>query len=85
MFEPVGLIINPRANYRDHRKIVVIDGKIGYIGGDNLADEYVGRIIKYGHWRDNAMKLYGDAVYSLELIFSESWYLACGEKIELKP
>jgi cardiolipin synthase len=81
----VGAIINPRINYRDHRKIVVIDGTIGYIGGDNLADEYIGRLVKYGKWRDNAMRLCGDAVYSLQLVFAESWFLACGEKIELKP
>ncbi len=84
VFEPVGAIINPRINYRDHRKIVVIDGSIGYIGGDNLADEYVGRLVKYGKWRDNAMRLLGDAVYSLQLIFSESWFLACGEKLDFK-
>ena len=84
VFEPLGVIINPRINYRDHRKIVVIDGKIGYVGGDNLADEYVGRLIKYGKWRDNAIRLYGDAVYSLELLFAETWYLSCKERISLK-
>lgn len=85
VFEPLGVIINPRLNYRDHRKIVVIDGTIGYVGGDNLADEYVGRLIKYGHWRDNAARLYGDAVYSLMLLFAETWYLSCKEKIVLAP
>ncbi len=83
VFEPIGVVINPRINYRDHRKIVIIDGKVGYIGGDNLADEYVGRLIKYGQWRDNAMRLSGDAVYSLQLVFAESWFLSCGEKLEL--
>ena len=83
MFEPVGVLISPRINYRDHRKIVVIDGKIGYVGGDNLADEYINKLVKYGHWRDNAMRLCGEAVYSLSLIFAETWYLSCNEKIEL--
>lgn len=79
VFEPVGLVINPRINYRDHRKIVVIDGTVGYMGGDNLADEYVGRLIKFGEWRDNAVRITGDAVYSLELMFAEMWYMASGE------
>lgn len=83
VFEPVGLLINPRINYRDHRKIAIIDGKTGYFGGDNLADEYINRLVKYGHWRDNAIRIEGDAVYSLMLSFAETWYLSCGEKIEL--
>lgn len=85
VFEPTGLTINPRINYRDHRKIVVIDGKIGYMGGDNLADEYVGRLIKYGKWRDTAMRFTGDAVRSLEIMFAEIWYMSSGEMIEVAP
>lgn len=83
VYEPMGLVINPRINYRDHRKIVVIDGKVGYMGGDNLADEYTGRKIRFGRWRDTAMRFTGDAVYSLELLFAEIWYMSSGELIEI--
>lgn len=85
VYEPATITINPRMNYRDHRKIVVVDGKIGYVGGDNLADEYVNRKVRFGHWRDNAMRLTGSAVRSLEMIFAETWYLSCGEFIEFSP
>lgn len=84
VFEPTGIVFNPRINYRDHRKIVVIDGKVGYLGGDNLADEYVNRKIRFGHWRDNAIRLEGDAVYSLSVLFARMWFMSCGEKIEVE-
>lgn len=83
IYEPVGIRINPRINYRDHRKIVVVDGKIGYIGGDNLADEYVGRKVKYGIWRDNAMRIEGDAVYSLVLLFAEVWAITANQHLDI--
>ncbi len=85
VYEPATLSINPRINYRDHRKIAVIDGRVAYMGGDNLADEYVGKKILYGHWRDNAMRFEGDAVHSVELLFAEVWFMSCGEKPEVKP
>lgn len=85
VYEPATITINPRMNYRDHRKIVVVDGKVGYVGGDNLADEYANKKERFGHWRDNAMRLTGDAVRSLEIIFAETWYLSCGEFIEFSP
>lgn len=60
-------------NNRDHRKIVVIDGYIGFTGGINLADEYINEIEKYGHWKDTAILLEGEAVKNLTLMFLESW------------
>ncbi len=84
VFEPMGIVFNPRINYRDHRKIVVIDGVIGYLGGDNIADEYLGRKIKFGHWRDNCIRIEGDAVYSLAVLFARAWFTSCGEKIEVE-
>ncbi|MHC5249494.1 cardiolipin synthase [Enterococcus sp. LJL90] len=65
--------INPRINYRNHRKIVVIDGKIGYTGGFNIGNEYLGLVKKFGYWRDNHLRIYGDAVYSLQNRFIMDW------------
>ena len=56
-------------NNRSHRKILVIDGKIGYTGGINLADEYINEIIKHGHWKDTAIRLEGKAVWELTKLF----------------
>ena len=68
-FNPFSPIINGYINYRDHKKIVVIDGKYGYTGGVNIADEYVNLISKFGHWKDVGIKLTGDAVWSLAIMF----------------
>jgi len=65
--------INPRINYRNHRKIVVIDGEIGYTGGFNVGDEYLGIIKKFGYWRDNHLRIFGPAVYSLQNRFLMDW------------
>lgn len=69
-------------NYRNHQKITVIDGNIGYTGGINLADEYINLITRFGHWKDTAIRLEGDAVYSLTNIFLEMWEYSGGEKKE---
>ena len=66
-------LINPRTNYRLHRKIVVIDGKIGYTGGFNIGDEYVTVTKKFGYWRDNHLRVTGDVVYSLQNRFIMDW------------
>ena len=60
-------------NDRNHQKIAVIDGNIGYTGGTNLADEYANLIEKHGHWKDTAVRLYGDAVWSLTVTFLQMW------------
>ena len=62
-----------RMNNRDHRKITVIDGKVGYTGGLNLADEYINEIEKYGYWKDSAIKIEGDAVWNLTSLFLSIW------------
>lgn len=62
-------------NNRDHRKICVIDGKVGITGGVNLADEYINRIERFGHWKDTAVMLKGDAVQSLTMMFLQIWNL----------
>lgn len=56
-------------NNRDHRKILVIDGKIGYTGGINLADEYINKKERYGHWKDGGIRLEGEAVWGLSKLF----------------
>ena len=68
-FNQFNLIINGYINYRDHRKIVVIDGNVAYTGGVNLADEYANIIEKYGHWKDGGIKIIGKAVWSYALMF----------------
>ena len=60
-------------NHRDHRKITVIDGNVAYTGGINFADEYIGAEIRFGEWRDNVLRLEGEAVRSMTLLFLEMW------------
>lgn len=65
--------LNPRINYRNHRKIVVIDGEVGYTGGFNVGNEYVGLVKKFGYWRDNHLRVHGEMVYSLQNRFIMDW------------
>ncbi len=62
-----------RYNNRDHRKICVIDGSVGFTGGFNLADEYINQKVVYGHWKDTAIMIKGDAVWSLTAMFLALW------------
>ncbi len=62
-----------RANNRDHRKITVIDGTVGFTGGINLADEYINKKVRFGHWKDNGVMLKGNAVWSLTTQFLAMW------------
>lgn len=62
-----------RINYRDHRKIVTIDGRIGYVGGFNVGDQYLSRVAKFGYWRDTHLRLIGGTVYSLQQRFIRDW------------
>lgn len=72
-FAPMTPFVSTHYNYRDHRKIVVIDGNVGFTGGVNLADEYINRIQPYGHWKDTAIMLEGPAVRSLTEMFLSMW------------
>lgn len=65
--------INLRINYRNHRKIAIIDGKIGYVGGFNVGDEYLGLNPKFGYWRDTHLRIEGSAVHSLQTRFILDW------------
>ena len=60
-------------NNRSHRKILVIDGKVGYTGGVNIADEYINEIVRFGHWKDTAIRLEGQGVYELTRMFLCDW------------
>lgn len=73
VFNPLRPGLYPIMNYRDHRKICVIDGNVGYTGGINLADEYINAIDKYGHWKDTGVLIQGSAVWSLTCIFLQMW------------
>ena len=72
-------LINPRLNYRNHRKIVIIDGRIGYIGGFNVGDEYLGLSKKFGYWRDTHLRIEGSAVHPLQTRFILDWNQASPE------
>lgn len=75
-------LVNLRVNYRNHRKIVVIDGEIGYVGGFNIGDEYLGKAKKFGYWRDTHLKIKGDAVNMLQAGFVLDWRHAAKENVE---
>lgn len=72
-FNPFHPFLTSVQNNRDHRKIAVIDGRIAYTGGINLADEYIGEKIRFGIWKDNAVRLSGDAAWSFTVIFLQTW------------
>ncbi|MBW7475252.1 cardiolipin synthase [Paenibacillus oenotherae] len=74
-------LINLRLNYRNHRKMVIIDGKIGYTGGFNVGDEYLGLNKKFGYWRDTHLRIVGTAVFALQTRFILDWNQASGNDI----
>lgn len=65
-------------NYRNHQKIAIIDGRVGYTGGTNLADEYANIYPKHGHWKDTAIRMEGPAVWSMTVTFLEMWETESG-------
>ena len=69
--------------FRDHRKIVAIDGRVAYTGGLNIADEYINKISPFGYWKDSGVRIEGDGAFSLALIFLEMWMLMGHEEGDL--
>lgn len=67
-------------NLRNHRKIVIVDGTIGFTGGMNIGDEYIGRNRSLGYWRDTHLRLHGPVVLQLQQVFAEDWFFATGEQ-----
>lgn len=82
VFLPALPIFSTHQNNRDHRKILVIDGKIAYNGGINLADEYANLRQPHGYWKDTAVKLEGEAVRSFTVMFLQLWYAIGPESIK---
>ena len=73
MFSPIRPVLSSYQNNRDHRKILVIDGRVGFTGGVNLADEYINEKERFGHWKDTAVMLEGEAVQNLTMLFLQMW------------
>ena len=73
VFAPLEPFVSTHYNYRDHRKITVIDGAVAFTGGVNLADEYINRVEKYGHWKDTGLMLHGPAAESFTVMFLQLW------------
>ena len=82
VFNPLIPVVNIFMNNRDHRKITVIDGKVGFTGGYNLADKYFNLEHPYGHWKDTGVKLTGEAVRSLTFMFLEMWNAMSNKPLE---
>ena len=73
VFAPVTPFVSTHYNYRDHRKILVVDGRVGFTGGVNLADEYINHVEKYGRWKDAAIMLEGEGVRTMTALFLQMW------------
>lgn len=85
MFSPIKAVISSYQNNRDHRKIAIIDGKVAYTGGINLGDEYINKKIRFGKWKDTAIKIKGEAVNSFTTMFLEMWNIDEKENEEYLP
>lgn len=91
VFSPLRPVISSYQNNRDHRKITVIDGKISYTGGVNIADEYVNRKERFGHWKDCGIRFTGNAAQSMTAMFLQLWSISggkndlCGEYMATNP
>ncbi len=72
-FNRISPVLAKIMNHRDHRKILVIDGKVAFSGGVNLADEYINKKVKYGKWKDNIIRVKGKAVWSFTVMFLSHW------------
>jgi cardiolipin synthase len=80
------LFLANRLNYRDHRKIIIVDGRVGFIGGINVSDRYINKPNGKGlFWRDTHLKILGPAVHSLHYHFISNWNFCSGKKLELRP
>ena len=75
---PCGPWCPPTTTTGDHRKILVVDGRVAFTGGINLADEYINRVRRFGHWKDTAVMVTGKAVRGFTLMFLQLWDVAAG-------
>lgn len=82
-FFPVAFpIFSRELNYRNHRKIIVVDGYVGFVGGMNIGDEYLGKNKNFGFWRDTHIQIEGEAVYGLQDIFLNDWNFVSGQDVK---
>lgn len=82
VFLPINLFRRRiQVNMRNHRKILVVDGEVGFLGGLNIGDEYVGKNAYFGYWRDTHVRLQGPSVGDLQRVFAEDWDFAAGEPL----
>lgn len=79
VFNPFRAFLSSIQNNRDHRKICVVDGKSAITGGVNLADEYINAVDRFGHWKDAAVLITGEAAWSITLMFQEMWAMVTGK------
>lgn len=84
VFSPIQPFVSTVYNFRDHRKICVIDGHVAFTGGVNLADEYINEIERFGHWKDTAVKIKGKAAESFTLMFLKMW-ASDSKNIDFEP
>lgn len=82
VFNPFRPMLSTIQNNRDHRKILVIDGNVAFNGGVNIADEYINRKERFGHWKDTAVMLKGDGVWNFTMMFLQMWEVISGDKTE---
>ncbi|MCL2056858.1 MAG: cardiolipin synthase [Oscillospiraceae bacterium] len=83
VFNPFRPRLSPMLNYRDHRKIMVVDGKTAFCGGINLADEYINQLERFGHWRDTGVMLRGGAAWQFALLFLQQWQFGTQSNIDI--
>ncbi len=76
IYAPIHPVLTGMQNYRDHRKIVVIDGETAFTGGINLADEYINKKARFGHWKDQGIRIQGEAVRNFTMAFLQMWNIA---------
>ncbi|MBQ8002187.1 MAG: cardiolipin synthase, partial [Clostridia bacterium] len=84
-FNPYLPVISAAMNNRDHRKILVVDNRVAFTGGINIADEYINKKEKYGHWKDNAIMLKGDGVREFTLMFLDMWNAFRDKREDISP
>jgi cardiolipin synthase len=85
LFLPMRSLLLQPVNLRNHRKIVVVDGRIGFSGGVNIGDEYRGEMRGIGRWRDTHLKIDGPAASGLQRVFLQDWFFATGEGVDPAP
>ena len=72
-FNPIVPVISIVVNHRDHRKFTIVDGRVAYTGGLNIADEYINQTVRFGHWKDTGLRLEGSAVWNFTVMFLNLW------------